>query len=76
AAWGVTKAGCVALVRPDGVVEAIWPGISRQGFRELAGRLGDPNLFPAESLEILPGPATAGCPLRSASLAPSPEVSQ
>lgn len=68
ASWGVTKAGCVALVRPDGMVEAIWPGISRQGFRELAGRLGDADLFPGESLAILPGPATAGCPLLSASL--------
>ncbi|MFM8792893.1 MAG: hypothetical protein ACKOFX_10580 [Solirubrobacterales bacterium] len=70
AAWGVTKAGCVALVRPDGTVEAIWPGISRQGFRDLAGRLGDPDLLPLETLAPLPGAATAGCPLVSASLVP------
>lgn len=76
AAWGVTKAGCVALVRPDGFVEAVWPGISRQGFRDLASRLGDANLFPAESLAVLPGPATAGCPLLSASLAPSPGIAR
>lgn len=76
AAWGVTKAGCVALVRPDGTVEAVWPGISRQGFRDLAGRLGDANLFPGESLAVLPGPATAGCPLLSATLAPSPGISR
>lgn len=69
-AWGVTKAGCVALVRPDGSVEAIWPGISRQGFRDVAGRLGDPNLLPPETLVSLPGAATAGCPLASASLVP------
>lgn len=69
AAWGVTKAGCVALVRPDSSVEAIWPGVSRQGFRDLAGRLGNPNLLPPESLSLLPGAATAGCPLQSASLA-------
>lgn len=74
AAWGVTKAGCVALVRPDGAVEAVWPGISRQGFRDLAGRLGDADLFSTESLSILPGPATAGCPLVSASLPPSPGI--
>lgn len=67
AAWGVTKAGCVALVRPDGTVEAIWPGVSRQGFRDIAGRLGDPELLPPESLSMLPGAATAGCPLRSVS---------
>lgn len=74
AAWGVMKAGCVALVRPDGTVEAIWPGISRQGFRDLASRLGDADLLSAESLSILPGPATAGCPLLSASLTPSPGI--
>ena len=68
AAWGVTKAGCVALVRPGGDVEAIWPGISRQGFRDLAARLGAADLLPAESLALLPGAATAGCPLTSASL--------
>jgi len=68
AAWGVTKAGCVALVRPDGSVEAIWPGVSRQGFRDVAGRLGDPDLLPPESLSLLPGAATAGCPLRAVSL--------
>lgn len=70
AAWGVTKAGCVALVRPDGTVEAVWPGISRQGFRDLAGRLGDPDLLPPEILVAAPGAATAGCPLASASLVP------
>lgn len=70
AAWGVTKAGCVALVRPDGTVEAIWPGISRQGFRDLAGRLGEADLLPRESLTLFPGAATAGCPLLSASLSP------
>lgn len=76
AAWGVTKAGCVALVHPNGSVEAVWPGISRQGFRDLAARLGDANLFPTESLAVLPGPATAGCPLLSASLAPSPGIAR
>lgn len=68
AAWGVTKAGCVALVRPDGDVEAIWPGISRQGFRDVASRLGDADLLRPETLAVLPGAATAGCPLASASL--------
>lgn len=68
ATWGVMKAGCVALVHPDGSVEAVWPGVSRQGFRDLAGRLGDPDLLPEESLALLPGAATAGCPLQSASL--------
>lgn len=74
AAWGVTKAGCVALVRPDGTVEALWPGISRQGFRDVAARLGDADLLPADSLALLPGAATAGCPLLSASLSAPREI--
>ncbi len=75
AMWGVTKAGCVAVVRPDGTVEAIWPGISRQGFRDVAGRLGEPDLLPPELLSIFPGAATAGCPLQSASLVSRPGAS-
>lgn len=63
AEWGVEKAGVMALVRPDGLVEAVWPGISRQGFRDLAVRLGDPGLFPEQVLKEFPGAATAGCPL-------------
>jgi hypothetical protein len=65
AAWGVEKAGVMALVRPDGLVEAVWPGISRQGFRDIAARLGAPGLFPDDALSVLPGAATAGCPLPS-----------
>lgn len=76
AAWGVTKAGCMALVRPDGTVEAVWPGLSRQGCRDIAGRLGDPQLLSAESLALLPGAATAGCPLHSASLTSLPGASR
>ena len=63
--WGVRKAGCFALVAPDGSVEAIWPGVSRPGFRDLAGRLGLPPL-PAALLVGIPGAATAGCPLECA----------
>lgn len=76
AAWGVTKAGCVALVRPDATVEVIWPGISRQGFRDLAARLGDARLLPDDALNDLPGAATAGCPLASTSPPSNPGVSR
>jgi peroxiredoxin len=60
-AWGVQKAGCFALVATDGSVEAVWPGVSRQGFRDLAARLG--LTLPEEVLADIPGAATAGCPL-------------
>ena len=61
--WGVTKAGCFALVEPDGVVEALWSGVSRQGFRDLARRIGVEPPLPEEILADIPGAATAGCPL-------------
>jgi len=64
--WGVRKAGAVALAEPDGAVVAIWPGISRQGFRDLAARLGVEPPLPADLLAGIPGAATAGCPLHSA----------
>ena len=63
AAWGIGKAGAVALVRPNRETEVIWPGISRQVFRDLTNRLGNQNLVPEEILNTLPGASTAGCPL-------------
>ncbi len=62
-AWGVRKAGCFALVASDGSVEAVWPGVSRQGFRDLAGRLGLTPPLPEDVLADISGAATAGCPL-------------
>ena len=64
--WGVRKAGAFALVDPDGSVAAVWPGISRQGFRDLADRLGVAPPLPDDLLAAVPGAATAGCELHSA----------
>ena len=64
--WGVRKAGAVALAEPDGAVVAIWPGISRQGFRDLAARLSVEPPLPADLLAGIPGATMAGCPLHSA----------
>lgn len=61
--WGVRKAGAFALVDPDGSVAAVWPGISRQGFRDLADRLGVTPPLPDDLLAAVPGAATAGCAL-------------
>lgn len=63
AAWGISKAGAVAFVRPNGEAEVIWPGMSRQGFRDITNRMGHQNLIPEEILNALPGTSTAGCPL-------------
>jgi hypothetical protein len=75
-AWGVRKAGCFALVAPDGSVEAVWPGVSRQGFRDLAGRLGLTPPLPENLLADVPGAATAGCPLdfRGSGLSSAPPL--
>ena len=69
--WGVQKAGCFALVAADGSVEAVWPGISRQGFRDLAGRLGVEPPLPETLLAEIPGAAMAGCPLNCGPLRPA-----
>lgn len=63
AAWGIGKAGAVAFVRPNGEAELIWPGISRQVFRDITNRMGHQNLIPEEIMNSLPGASTAGCPL-------------
>jgi hypothetical protein len=69
--WGVTKAGCFVLVEPDGSVEAVWPGISRQGFRDLAGRIRVEPPLPEALLAEIPGAATAGCPLEYVAIGPA-----
>jgi len=82
--WGVQKAGCFALVAADGSVEAVWPGLSRQGLRDLAGRLGVEPPLPEKLLAEVPGAAMAGCPLHSRPLgaaggavtAPEPDLSK
>lgn len=63
AAWGISKAGAVAFVSPNSEAEVIWPGISRQVFRDITNRLGNQKLVPEEILNTLPGASTAGCPL-------------
>ena len=69
--WGVTKAGCFVLVEPDGSVEAVWPGISRQGFRDLAGRIRVEPPLPEALLAEMPGAAMAGCPLEYVGVGPA-----
>ena len=72
--WGVQKAGCFALVAADGSVEAVWPGISRQGFRDLAGRLDVAPPLPEQILAEISGAALAGCPLDYVTRGPTAEA--
>jgi len=59
---GVSKSGCFALINVDGTVNAIWPGVSSEGLKDLLSRLQiSPSRFP--SLPTIPQSPTAGCPL-------------
>jgi len=61
---GITKSGCFILAQPDGLVSAIWPGISLAGLNDLLSRLHLPLLSPdLPGLSGAPQAPTAGCQL-------------
>jgi peroxiredoxin len=61
---GITKSGCFILAQPDGLVSAIWPGISLAGLNDLLSRLHLPPLSPdLPGLSGAPQAPTAGCQL-------------
>ena len=59
---GITKSGPFVLVDPQGVVLAIWPGVSLEGLEDLFSRLKLPFLS-SPQLSGIPQSPTAGCPL-------------
>ena len=59
---GITKSGPFVLVDPQGVVLAIWPGVSLEGLMDLFSRLQLPPLS-SSRLSGIPQSPTAGCPL-------------
>ena len=59
---GITKSGPFVLVDPQGVVLAIWPGVSLEGLKDLFSRLQLPSLSSSQLFGIPQSP-TAGCPL-------------
>ena len=60
---GITKSGPFVLVDPQGIVLAIWPGVSLGGLEDLFSRLHLPHLSSSQ-LSGIPHSPTAGCPLR------------
>jgi hypothetical protein len=59
------KNGCyVALVRPEGVVDTLWPGCSSEMMRELGRRIAEVGAVPERSLDVtgMPAVLTTGCP--------------
>jgi peroxiredoxin len=58
------NAAYVALLRPDGAIDTLWPGCSAEMMRELGRRIAELGDVPERSIDVagLPGALTAGCP--------------
>jgi hypothetical protein len=59
------KNGCyVALVRPDGTIDTLWPGCSAQMMRELGHRIAELGAVVQRPIDVagMPGALTTGCP--------------
>src|SRR5262249_48053273 len=64
---GSTKAkngGYVALVRPDGAIDTLWPGCSSEMMRELGRRIAELAAVTERSIDVagMPGALATGCP--------------
>jgi peroxiredoxin len=59
------KNGCyVALLRREGVIDALWPGCSAEMLRELGRRIAELGAVTERSIDVagMPGALTTGCP--------------
>ena len=54
----------VALLRPEGAIDAVWPGCSAEMMRELGRRLAKLGAVTERSIDVagMPGALTTGCP--------------
>ena len=59
--------GYVALVRPDGAVDTLWPGCSAEMMRELGRRIAELGAVTERSIDVagMPGALTTGCPFET-----------
>jgi peroxiredoxin len=62
--FGARNGGYVALVRPDGAIDAVWPGCSAAMMRELGHRIAELGAVTERSIDVagMPGALTTGCP--------------
>jgi hypothetical protein len=63
--FGAWNGAYVALVRPDGTLDSLWPGFSAEATPQLDRRLAElagPPAGPWQPPVALPGPLTTGCP--------------
>jgi peroxiredoxin len=59
------KNGCyVALLRPEGAIDTLWPGCSAEMMRELGRRIAKLGAVNERSIDVdgMPGVLTTGCP--------------
>jgi hypothetical protein len=56
--------GYVALLRPDGVLDTLWPGCSAAMMRALGRRIAELGAVTERSINVagMPGALTTGCP--------------
>ena len=56
--------GYVALVRPDGAIDTLWPGCSAEMMRELGRRIAELGAVRERPIDVagMPGALTTGCP--------------
>ena len=56
--------GYVALLRPDGTIDTLWPGCSSERMRELGRRIAELGAVTERSIDVagMPGVLTTGCP--------------
>jgi peroxiredoxin len=56
--------GYIALVRPPGVIDTLWPGCSGEMIRELGRRIAELGAVKERAIDVagMPGALTTGCP--------------
>jgi hypothetical protein len=62
--FGAKNGGYVALLRPEGAIDSLWPGCSAEMMRELGRRIAELGAVTERSIDVagMPGALTTGCP--------------
>jgi hypothetical protein len=62
----VKTGGYVALLRPEGAIDTLWPGCSAAMMRELGRRVAELGAVAERSIDVagMPGALTTGCPYK------------
>jgi hypothetical protein len=62
--FGAKNGGYVALLRPEGSIDTLWPGCSAEMMRELGRRVAELGAVTERPIDVagMPGALTTGCP--------------